>query len=97
MSDRDKPNYNPESSGDINDYWESSAAYQKHLADREASFGPITNKREWVQLFAKAVLEEDDFLYEKLREKATAWGKSDTHRQMMLSLLRLTNDLRTAN
>ncbi len=90
MSDRDKPIYNPESSGDLDDYWASSASFQKHLADREASIGPITNKTEWFRVFAKAIADaadDDDFILVKLREKTDAWEGSAVERQMMLNLL----------
>lgn len=96
MSDRDKPNYDPESSGDLNGYWEDSASFWHSVAEREALVDKVTNRYEWLRLFGRALAEDDQVIFDKLREKAASWDHSPTQRQMMLDLLRAASHLKTS-
>lgn len=99
MSDRDKPGYNPDSSGDLDDYWSSSASYheakQARETESEANMGPISFKEEWLVALSKALAEDDDHIVTRLREIANDWSHDEKARSYMLKILDNISNLKT--
>lgn len=91
MGDRDKPEYNPDSSGDLDDYWSSSASYyeakQAREAESEANMGSISCKEEWLIALSKALADDDEYIAKRLREIANNWSHDDEARSYMIKIL----------
>lgn len=65
MGDRDLPIYNPNSPGDLDDYWESSASYKEARENREKSIddkiGNIEYTSDWLRALSISLADEDDY------------------------------------
>lgn len=102
MSDRDKPQYDPDHAGDLDDYWAASASFAEYRRERaaaiEARLGPVETEQQWLTALA-GVLEQSDLRdfsdhYERLREISDAWPNAAA-RELMHKVLGGILDLRT--
>jgi hypothetical protein len=90
MGDRDLPQYNPDSQGGIDDYWETSASYHAARKMREnarqAKMGAIANKQDWLRALSVSLAEDDEYIFERLGEIARNWNHDEKAQRYMLKI-----------
>src|SRR5574343_419664 len=90
MGDRDLPIYNPDSPGDLDDYWESSASYEEARKNREKSIddkiGNIESASDWLRALSISLADEDDYIFDRLIEIAHNWKHDAKAQKCMINI-----------
>jgi hypothetical protein len=91
MGDRDLPVYDPDRAGDLDDYWGSSASYQeskrKREEESEAKMGLINSKSDWLRALSVSLVDEDQYIFDRLKEIARGWSQDKKEQSYMIKIL----------